>query len=760
MYKLVIVESPAKCNKIEKFLGSGYKCVASFGHIRELSNGIKGIDIKNNYTPTFKNISLKAKYIKQIREKIKNASEVILATDDDREGEGIAWHICKVFNLPIKTTKRIIFHEITKTAIINAVKNHIYVDMNKVNAQQSRQILDLLVGYTLSPLLWKYISRNSKSSLSAGRCQTPALRLIYDQQIEINNSPGKKVYQTEGDFTKKNISFSLNYNFNKEDDMIVFLEESIDHEHKYGVSKPKKIYKKPPLPFTTSRLQQKSSNILHYSPKQTMRLAQTLYEAGYITYMRTDSLKYSKEFINGTSEYIKKTYGDDYLHKDVYNLSTGKTSKKKNDNAQEAHEAIRPTDIHKKEIQIEKKITNKEKRLYELIWKNTMESCMSDAIFNTITAELSAPRGKKYKNSEEQCIFLGWKIVEHENLSDNLYKYLLNIANGTIMDYGEIRSKVALKELKTHYTEARLVQELEKKGIGRPSTFSSLVSKIQEREYVKKEDVVGKKMNCTDFRLIGNELEEFENTRMFGNEKNKLVIQPIGILVIEFLLKYFDLMFNYNYTKIMEDDLDEIAKGKKLWYKLCDDCYNQMITLMKKIEVTRIEYKIDRNHTYMIGRYGPVIKYECDGSSSFKSVKKNIDMEKLKEGKYKLEEILENNTKFSDNVLGQYEQKDVVLKNSKYGPYITYDGRNISLKNIEKGTKYENITLNDVTKFITMKSTNKPILKELTSEISIRSGKYGPYVFYKTEKMKIPKFISLKGKKWNQVTVEWVYDNI
>jgi DNA topoisomerase I len=760
MYILVIVESPAKCKKIEKFLGSGYKCIASFGHIRELSNGIKSIDIENNYTPTFKNIAAKTKYIKQIREKMKGAKEVILATDDDREGEGIAWHICKVFKLSIKTTKRIIFHEITKPAIINAVKNYTYIDMNKVYAQQSRQILDLLVGYTLSPLLWKHISRNSKSSLSAGRCQTPALRLVYEKQIDINNSPGKKSYHTEGDFTDKNILFILNYNFETEDNMVEFLEDSVGHDHKYSVSKPKKIKKKPPLPFTTSRLQQKASNLLHYSPKQTMRIAQTLYEAGYITYMRTDSFKYSKEFIKGAERLIKNTYGKEYIHNDIYKLSTGKTNKKKDDNAQEAHEAIRPTKIDNKEIRIENKITNREKKLYELIWKNTMESCMSDAVFNSITAQLSAPQKKKYKCSEEQCIFLGWKIIETENISDDLYKYLLKIKNGITINYKEIRSKVVLRDLKTHYTEARLVQELEKRGIGRPSTFSNLISKIQERGYVKKENVTGKKMECIDFRLIENELEEFENKREFGNEKNKLVIQPIGILVIEFLLKYFDLMFNYNYTKIMEDDLDKIANGNKLWYKLCNDCYNQMTELIDKILIKKIEYKIDKYHTYIIGKYGPVIKYDKDDIQSFKAVKKDIDMEKLKRGEYKLEEILANNIKFSNNILGQYKNKDVVLKNGKYGAYLTYGDKNISLKDIEKEVKYEEITLKHVIKFINMKPTNKSILKELTNDISIRSGKYGPYVFYKTKEMKRPKFINLKGKKWTDVTIEWVLGNL
>ena len=306
MTKLVIVESPAKCRKIEKFLGNGYKCAASFGHIRGFDGGLKAIDIDNHFKPAFRTLPKKAKYIKKLRMLIKKSSEVILATDDDREGEAIAWHLCQVFKLPINTTKRIIFHEITKSAIQHAIGNPTHLNMDKVCAQQARQILDLLVGFKISPILWKHISRNSKSGLSAGRCQTPALRLIYDNQKEIDNSPGKKVYETIGYFTKKNLEFKLNFNYSNEDSMGEFLESSIHFDHIYDVNKPKKISKKPPQPFSTSTLQQKASNELRFSPKQTMTLAQKLYENGYITYMRTDSKTYSKEFIIAAKLYIEK----------------------------------------------------------------------------------------------------------------------------------------------------------------------------------------------------------------------------------------------------------------------------------------------------------------------------------------------------------------------------------------------------------------------------------------------------------------------
>ena len=301
MVKVVIVESPAKCKKIESYLGKGYKCIASFGHIRNLK-GLKSINIENDFHPSFHIIPEKSKYIKQLKDKTKKADEIILATDDDREGEAIAWHIAKVLKLPVQSTKRMIFHEITKPAIQRAIKNTTIIDMNKVRAQQARQVLDLLVGFTICPILWKYINRTK--GLSAGRCQTPALRIIYENQKEIEKSPGKMLYTTKGVFTKKNIEFTLNYKYETPEKMECFLENSVNFEHRYSSTEPKTGIKKQPSPFTTSILQQKASNECHYSPKQTMRLCQKLYERGLITYMRTDSKTYSKDFL----ETVKKTY--------------------------------------------------------------------------------------------------------------------------------------------------------------------------------------------------------------------------------------------------------------------------------------------------------------------------------------------------------------------------------------------------------------------------------------------------------------------
>ena len=378
---------------------------------------------------------------------------------------------------------------------------------------------------------------------------------------------------------------------------------------------------------------------------------------------------------------------------------------------------------------------------------------MAPAKYLSITAKITSPDNHLYKHSEEQVVFPGWKAVAGYEETNNIYDKLLKIKKDLIVDYEEINSKVTLKDLKKNYTEARLVQMLEKKGIGRPSTFSSLISKIQDRNYVKKQNVEGKKIKCVDFQLIGDELEESESQRVFGNEKNKLVITPIGVIVYEFLEKHFDELFNYDYTKNMEDDLDKISKGDKIWHDLCDECNKQIETLSKDLKgQDKLTIKIDEKHTYMIGKYGPVIAYKENEKLKFKSVKKDIDIEKLKRGEYKLKDIIQ--VAYKKNILGKYKNQEVVLKNGKFGLYVTIDGKNISIK-LEKTE--DEIVLDDVIPFIKNgKQSGSSIIKQLNENISIRNGKYGPYVFYKTDKMKKPRFINMKGKSIEDITVSWV----
>lgn len=737
MVKLVIVESPAKCKKIESYLGSGYKCIASFGHIFQLIN-VKNSD---NYKPDFKLLATKSKYIKSLRDNMKKASEIILATDDDREGEAIAWHICRLGKLPITTTKRIIFHEITKAAIQSAIANPTVIDMKKVNAQLGRQVLDRLVGFTITPVLWKkfFYGGKDKTSLSAGRCQTPALRLVYDNQLDIDNAPGTKAFETKGYFTDKNMEYKLNHDFDSNNKVEEFLEKSVEFDHILNPSKSSTSIKRAPQPFSTSSLQQKSSNELHYSPKKTMQLAQKLYEGGYITYMRTDNKKYSKEFISKIPTFIKAKWsvGDEYIRKNLKSLMIG-VSKSKDKNAQEAHEAIRPTKLSTTRVPL----GDMENRLYGLIWANTVESCMSDATFNVLTSTITSPSKYLYKRSEELVNFPGWMIVRGYPKENKLYNYL-NSLQKTSVDYKQIYSKENLKNLKTHYTEARLVQMLEKRGIGRPSTFSSLISKIQERGYVKKGNIEGKAIDCTDYKLVENEIEEITLKRIFGNEKNKLILQSIGKMVIEFLVENFDELFIYKYTENMEKELDKICQGITAWQDLCKECDETMKKLMSETILEKTEVVLDENNTFMIGRYGPVIKNTENKTTKFISVKKDIDIEKVRNGEYKLADIINEKKQFSGKSLGSFKNSEVILKKGKFGLYMTHNGKNYSLKTIRKHE--ESIDLEDVIDILLgKKSTNPKVLKIITNEISVRKGKYGPYIYYKTDKMTKPKFFGVK----------------
>jgi DNA topoisomerase-1 len=747
---LVIVESPAKCKKIESYLGVGYKCIASFGHIRELNKkrGIKCIDIENNYNPDFNLVKHQLKNISNIKKQITFSDEVLLATDDDREGEAIAWHICQVFKLPIKSTKRIIFHEITKPALEKAVRNPTYIDMKKVESQKARQVLDLLVGYSISPLLWKYINKTSASSLSAGRCQSPALRLVYDNYYDIKENPGIECYNINGYFSEKNLNFKLNKTIESKDQVQEFLEESKNYDHILKKYKPRLTKKKAPEPFTTSMLQQKASNVLHYSPKDTMRICQNLYESGLITYMRTDSKLYSLEFIDKTTKLITKKYGDKYVSENIDYISLkGSKKSKKNNNAQEAHEAIRPTDIYKTYIETKgEKIGFKEVKMYKLIWKNTIESCMSDALYNVLKCELDAPLDYKYIYSEELVEFKGWTIVENDETGNILYNYLLSLKSKSILENNKIEAIYGLKNTKQHYTEAKLVSLLEKKGIGRPSTFSSIISKIQERGYVKKDNIEGQKIECLDFILENNNIIERKIKKELGNENNKLVIQPLGILVIEFLVKYFPTIFDYKYTKQMENSLDIIAKGNKIWYELCDECYKIILETKEKMndEIKKnFEFNIDDNHKFKFARYGPVIEYlDNNGKKKFYKIKENIKLEDIKSNKLKLEDIIETDeTKTNKELLGYINDDKVLLKKGKYGLFVVYKDKNYSLKGLKK--KQIDITIEDV-KIIIEKSQDTGIVREFNEDLSIRKGKYGNYIYYKSSNMKKPIFIPIK----------------
>ena len=743
---LVIVESPAKCAKIEEYLGPGYKCVATMGHLRSL-NSLKDIDITNNFTPTYTVIENQHKLtqIEFIRRTIESSSEVILATDGDREGEAISFHICELFNLPITTTKRIIFNEITQASIKHSIENPTFIKMSIVRAQQTRQILDLLVGFSITPVLWKYISSKTETSISAGRCQTPALRLIYDNYLENKSLVPSTIYTVVGYFTNMNLPFSLSKTIDDAIQINTFLEESVNFSHMYSCSTPKNTIKKAPKPFTTSTLQQTASNELHYSPKETMSCCQELYENGYITYMRTDCDTYSDTFIQEVNKYIVFTHSDKYI-----NLTNRENVIK----VQLAHEAIRPTSISVKSV-VSKSINPRAIRLYQLIWTNTLESCMADAIYNEITAEITAYNDLKFKFTSLQVLFLGWKIVSNNSNSDkdlgskDSYNYLLSIKPNTELEYRSITANETRRNLTSHYTEAYLVQLLEKHGIGRPSTFSSLIDKIQDRQYVKKVNIEGKTVSCMDYVLEGDELTTQKTNRVFGNEKNKLVIQPLGIIIIEFLITHFNSMFEYKYTDKMESQLDLISSDSVNWIDLCAQCYSEIMLLTGVLsDGNRCAIKIDEVHSYIIGKHGPVIKCNENGVITFKHVRADIDVQKLERGEYLLDEIVEKKT---SNVLGRYQNEDLTVRKGKYGIYVTW-GDNSKNMSCFGNRPIENITFVEVFEILEKDGILNPeksvgYLREISNTISIRRGKFGDYIFYKTTKMKTPKFFKLDGIK-------------
>lgn len=749
-YTLLIVESPAKCGKIESFLGKGYKVIGSYGHITHLSS-LEQIDIESNYKPSFNIIESKQPQITKIHKAINGARDIILATDDDREGEAIAWHITQVFNLDVTKTKRIIFHEITEQALKSALANPRTIDLNLVYAQQGRQILDLLVGFTISPLLWKAIVINSKNSLSAGRCQTPALRLVYDNYKEIKDSPGTLSFNSCGYFTSKNIEFVLTKNHNSHDEINEFLELSINYEHILSKSEEKKVIQTPPEPFSTSTLQQAASNTLQMSPKDTMNYAQKLYEDGFITYMRTTSKCYSKDFIEMCKLFITKKYGAYYIvnHDDLTKLYQTELV------LNSAHEAIRPTNIALETLD-NPEYSIKHIKLYKLIHSNSLESVMSNAEFNKINVTISAPQDSHYKYCALENTFLGWKIVNKPS-EDKYYNYLKSITQGTI-NYNKITCKETLKALKSHYSEAHLVQLLEQKGIGRPSTFSSLLEKIQERNYVKKEHIQGKKITTTDYTLIDDSITQETSVKEFGNEKNKLVITQLGIITIEFLITHFNKLFDYDYTKLMEDDLDSIALGNKQYYDLCSECNNLIKTLIQSSNLNnaktnnnlngdcanKLQIVIDNKHTYIIGKNGPTIKYiKEDSTVGFYGVKKNIDIDLLKAGHYTLEEVMESSQDTIKN-LGVYKEQPLYLKYGSYGYYLECGELRKSLNSVKINVPFKELKLDDAINILeTCDPDSNSLLRKISNSLSIRKGKYGDYIFYKSEKIKKPKFLKL-----------------
>lgn len=749
---LLIVESPSKCAKIESYLGEQYKCIASKGHLRELDN-------YKNYDVKFKIVKDKSQHIQSMKEIIKlyKKENIILATDDDREGEAIAWHICEIFDLDIKSTKRIIFNEITKTALQNAVKEPKTINMLLVKSQKARQVLDVIVGYKISPFLWKHIYVSKTNSLSAGRCQTPALRLIYDNFLEKQSIKNEKYYKIIGNFFHKNIDFQLNKEMKTENETYDFLSKSKDFIYKLIVSSPRESKKSPPEPFNTSKLLQVCSNQLHCSPKETMSLCQILYQEGDITYMRTENKKYSNDFLSQGSQYIENNFGKKNI---------GYLNKIEND-VNNPHEAIRVTNIENKII------SNTNTRLvtlYKIIWKNTLESMMQPAIYDVYDCIINAPNDYKYKTTIEIPIFLGFlensnmNLVEEQTIKKTLILYLDSIIKEkSKIQYNKISCTENIHHKHSHYSEASLIKKLEELGIGRPSTYAMFVDTILQRNYVKLQNIEGIKYTTMDLILQNREIYKTINEKTIGNENKKLVIQPLGILVIEFLTNYFNEIFSYGYTKNMEEDLDKIFNGLiDDWTQICKECENNIKIQEKTLKnLAKQTYQIDENHVFMFSKNGPTIKKTLEnGEIEFKSIKNiQIDLDKLKNNLYELDDLIEENEKY----LGTYENQELYIKKGKYGYYAAYGDNNKAMNVLKK--PIQDITYDEVIEILNSENTSSNTVRIINDDISIRKGKYGLYAFYKTKQMSKPQFLNIKKFKESvtycekEILIEWLKTN-
>ncbi len=743
MKKLVIVESPAKAKTIEKFLGSEYVVKSSYGHIRDLSKKNLGIDINNNFTPTYEVDPDKKKIVSELKESVKKSETVYLASDEDREGEAIAWHLAEVLNLDPSSTKRIVFHEITSKAITNAIKNPRQIDLNLVNAQQARRVLDRLVGFEISPLLWKKI----KPALSAGRVQSVAVRLIVEREREIQNFKPESSYKVTGLFTFDigNKEHILEAELNKrisEKEAEELLTSCSDYFFTVSEIQTKPGRKSPAPPFTTSTLQQEASRKFGFSVAQTMTIAQRLYENGYITYMRTDSTNLSQEAIQSAKDQIIKTFGAEYSNPRQYQT--------KIKGAQEAHEAIRPTYLDKPKISG----SAADQKLYELIWKRTIASQMSDALLEKTSITIPAPYKKDYKfiSSAEIVKFDGFLKLYTESSDDDETtqteaKLLPPISIGQKLRAKSIEALERFTQYPPRYTEASLVKKLEELGIGRPSTYAPTISTIIQRKYVVKEDRPGQVRNIKAIRLENNNISKSTQNESYGNEKAKLFPTDIGTVVNDFLISKFPEILDYGFTADMEKKFDEIAQGLVNWVDIVKSFYQTfhptVISAEKSKEPQRIgervlgiDPKSGKKVSVKIGRFGPMVQIgeaKDKDKPAFASLPQHLSIESI---------TLEQALKLFDtpNPIGTYENDPITYGTGRFGPFLKHKGKYYS---IPKDLSLEEITCEQAIKIITQKreSEASKIIKQFEQKpgLFISKGRFGPYISYNEKNYRIPK---------------------
>ncbi len=744
MKNLVIVESPAKAKTIEKFLGKDYKVMSSYGHIRDLKKGDGAIQKDKNFNPVYEVSDDKKELVKQLKKAAKEAEMVWLASDEDREGEAIAWHLYEVLKLKPENTKRIVFHEITKDAILNAIANPRDIDLNLVDAQQARRVLDRIVGFELSPVLWRKI----KPALSAGRVQSVAVRLIVEREKEINNFKSEPFFRVNAIMTTtdgNSFRADLSHRLHTLEEARAFLEACAKAEFEVGKIEVRPVKKSPAPPFTTSTLQQDAARKLGFSVAQTMMVAQRLYEAGHITYMRTDSLNLSSLAINAISKEIKSTLGDRYLNVRHYHT--------KSKGAQEAHEAIRPTYIEQHDIDG----TAQERKLYALIWKRTIASQMSDAETEKTNVEIkSAGLGSHFNASGEVIKFDGFLKVYMEGIEDSSDANTPSEGLLPAMNTGEtikVDSITATERYTQHpprFTEATLVKKMEELGIGRPSTYAPTISTVQQREYVIKGDRPGEKHVFAMLTLHDGKIEESEKTETVGADKGKLIPTDTGIVVNEFLTEQFPNILDYNFTANVEERFDEIAEGNTQWQNEIGEFYDVFHPEVEKANTTHTEHKVGervlgtdpasgKNVSVKIGRFGPVVQIGDSSDSEkpkFASLQKNQSVFTITlDEALKLFELPRN--------LGEFEDKEITVAVGRFGPYVKHDGKFVS---IPKTISPMEITLEQAEQLIIDKreADSKKEVKtfEDDPEMKILNGRYGVYIAYKKSNYKIPSTVT------------------
>lgn len=732
---LVIVESPTKAKTIQKFLGSGYVVKSSFGHIRDLQDKKLSIDVENGFSPEYVIPSDKKKLVEELKKEASKADIVWLASDEDREGEAISWHLADTLELKKENTRRIVFHEITRDAILNAVKNPREIDMNLVNAQQARRVLDRLVGFELSPVLWRKIKRG----LSAGRVQSVALRLVVDREREILSFHPEEYYKVEADFRFAGVKIKgvLDTRFAGIDQAREFLEDSIGASYSVSEVEKKEGTRYPAPPFTTSTLQQEAARKLHFPVSLTMRVAQSLYERGLITYMRTDSTNLSSLALSTAKNFISETFGEDYSHPRQY--------KTKSKGAQEAHEAIRPTFIANTEIEG----TPQEQKLYSLIWKRTVASQMEEArVLNTTLKVSSDKRSEMYGIQASEILFDGFLKLymegtddEEQNDNDNILPEI-NVADRLVAT--EICAGCRYTQAPYRYSEQTLVKKLEELGIGRPSTYAPTISTLTTgRGYIVKGDKEGTKVPVTNLLLKGTDISSVSKTETIGAEKGKLLPQDIGLIVTDYLVENFPDIVDYDFTANVEKDFDKVAEGQMQWNKVISDFYSpfhgKVDGSMHDNTFSKVERELGidpadgEKLVAKFGQFGPYVQKGEGDRKQFASLSAGQLIESIT-----LEEAL---MLFQlPRTVGTYKGTEIIALKGRYGPYLKYGDVNLTLP---KGMDPLKVSLEQCCSLVDSgldKAPKKKVLADFGAEdIQILDGTYGPYIKHNGKNFRIPK---------------------